>query len=111
MSASLHALGHPEVDERHTAVGHQPVVAWVGVPGEVPVAVERAEEEAEDDLAEAVAGGAVELLDLLEAHAVDPLGDQHVLACESSVTTFGMKMNGCPRQVRAKARCCWASCS
>ena len=75
-----HALRHAEVDERHAAVLHQPVVAGVRVAREVAVAVERAEEEAEDDLAEAVARLAVELPHLLEADPVDPLAHEHVLA-------------------------------
>ena len=77
-----HSLRHPEVDERHAAVRHQPVVARVRVAREVAVPVERPEEEAEHDLAEAVARGAVLRLDLLEADPVDPLGDEHVLCRE-----------------------------
>ena len=73
-------LRHAEVEEGHAAVVHQQVVAGMRVAGEVAVAVERAEEEAEDDLAEAVARRAVELLHLLEADAVDPLAHEHVLA-------------------------------
>ena len=61
MSSRGDALGHAEVDEGNAAVVHQPVVARVGVAREVAVAVERAEEEAEHDLAEAVAGRVVEL--------------------------------------------------
>ena len=48
-------LRHAEVEERHPAVGHQQVVAGVGVGVEVLELVDRAEVEAEDDLAEAVA--------------------------------------------------------
>ena len=77
-----HALGHAEVDERNAPVIHQPVVAGVGVPREMAVPVERPEEEAEDDLAEAVARRPVELLHLLEADPVDPLGHKHVLGAE-----------------------------
>jgi len=73
------ALGHAEVEEGHPAVGHQLVVAGMRVSREVAVAVERPEEEAEDDLAEAVAGGVVHLADPFEAHAVDPLADEDLL--------------------------------
>ena len=50
-------LGHPEVEERDAPVGHQQVVPGVGVGVEVLEVVDRAEAEAEDDLAEAVALG------------------------------------------------------
>ena len=60
--------------------GMQHVVARMGVAGEVPVAVERAEEEAEHDLAEAVALLLRQLAHLLEADPLDPLGHQHALA-------------------------------
>ena len=53
----LHALEQAEVQERHAAVGEQQEVARVGVAGELPVAVQAAEEEAEHDLADAVALG------------------------------------------------------
>src|SRR5436305_15207127 len=53
------------------------------VAREVAHAVERSEEESEDDLAEAVARRLVELLDLLEAEPVDPLAHEHVLAAET----------------------------
>src|SRR5947209_19513678 len=52
------------------------------VAGEVAVAVERAEEEPEHDLAEAIARRLGESLHLLEADPVDPLGDEHALARE-----------------------------
>ena len=48
-------LRHPEVEEGDAAVGHQQVVARVGVGVEVLQVVDRAEAEAKDDLAEAAA--------------------------------------------------------
>ena len=53
----VHALEQAEVEERDAAVVEQQEVARVGVARELVVAVEAAEEEAEDDLAEAVALG------------------------------------------------------
>ena len=50
------------------------------VAGELAVAVQAAEVEAEDDLAEAVALGLRQLLELLEAAALDELADDHALA-------------------------------
>ena len=50
-----HHLEQPEVQERDAAVGLEQEVARVRVAGELPVAVHAAEEEAEDDLADAVA--------------------------------------------------------
>src|SRR5207237_5485127 len=41
------------------------------------------EEESNDNLADAVAGDARRLLDLLEADAIDPLGDQHPSAAHT----------------------------
>ena len=58
-----------EVEEADAAVVEQQVVAGVRVAGGAARVLERAEEEAEDDLAEAVALGFVEALDLLEAPA------------------------------------------
>ena len=75
----VEVLGHAEVEERHPAVGHQQVVAGVGVGVEVLEVEDRAEAEAEDDLAEAVALRLRQLLDLLEAGAVDPLAHEHAL--------------------------------
>src|SRR5262249_54276398 len=76
------ALGHPEVHERDAAIVQQLVVARMRVARELPVAVERAEEEAKDALTEAVAGGTVEPLDVLELHAIDPFADEHALTRE-----------------------------
>ena len=56
-SSRVHPLEEAEVEERDAAVGQQQEVAGVGVAGELVVAVEAADEEAEDDLAEAVALG------------------------------------------------------
>src|SRR4051794_35938462 len=53
------------------------------IAGELAVAVHRAEEEAEDDLAHAVAGGLVALLYLFEADAFDELADHHAFARET----------------------------
>ena len=50
------------------------------VAGELPVPVHAPEEEAEDDLADAVARLLVELLDGVEAEAGDVLRDEHLLA-------------------------------
>jgi hypothetical protein len=54
----------------------------MGVAREVAVAIERSEEEAEHDLAEAVARLPIELADFLEADAVDPLGHEYALGAE-----------------------------
>ena len=62
-------LEQAEVEERHAAVVQQHGVARVRVAGELVVAVHAAEVEAEDDLAEAVALGLRQLLELLEAGA------------------------------------------
>ena len=51
---AVELLGHAEVEEGDPAVVHQQVVAGVGVGVEVLQVVDRAEAEAEDDLAEAV---------------------------------------------------------
>ena len=53
----VQALEQAEVQERHAAVVEQQEVAGVRVAGELAVAVQAAEEEAEDDLADAVALG------------------------------------------------------
>ena len=52
------------------------------VAGELAVAVQAAEEEAEDDLADPVALGLRAGLELLEADAGDELAHQHALARE-----------------------------
>ena len=52
------------------------------VAGELVVAVQAAEVEAEEDLADAVAVRLRVALQLLEAGALDELGDQHALARE-----------------------------
>ena len=66
----VHALEQAEVQERDAAVVEQQEVARVRIAGELAVAVEAAEEEAEDDLADAVALGLRAVLELLEADAV-----------------------------------------
>ena len=73
----IELLRHPEVEEGDATVLHEDVVAGVGVGVEVLQMVDRAEAAAEDDLAEAAALLVRELLDLLEAEALDELGDQH----------------------------------
>ena len=78
----VHALEQAEVQERHAAVVEQQEVARVGVAGELAVAVQAAEEEAEDDLPDAVALGLRATLELLEADAGDELADEHALARE-----------------------------
>src|SRR5258707_143180 len=77
-------LGHAEVDECHPSVGQQQIVAGLGIAGELPESIERAEEEAEDDLGEAVALFLTELQDLLEADAIDPLAHEYALARQLS---------------------------
>jgi hypothetical protein len=52
----------------------------VGVAGELVEAVHRPEVEAEDDLAQPVAVGLGQLLELLEAAAGDEFRDDHALA-------------------------------
>ena len=79
---AVELLGHPEVEEGDPAVGHQDVVAGMGVGVEVLQVVDRAEAAAVDDLAEAAALLVGELLDLLEADPLDQLGDQHAPARE-----------------------------
>ncbi len=54
------------------------------IAGELPVAVQAAEEEAEDDLAEPVALRLRAALELLEADAVHELADEHALARQAS---------------------------
>ena len=66
---AVELLRHPEVEEGDPAVVHQEVVAGVRVGVEVLQVVDRAEAEAEDDLAEAAALLVAELLHLLEADA------------------------------------------
>ena len=66
---AVHPLEEAEVQERDAAVGEQQEVARMRVAGELAVAVEAAEEEAEDDLADAVALGLRAALELLEADA------------------------------------------
>ena len=73
------ALEQAEVDERHAPVVEQQRVAGVRVAGELVVAVHAAEVEAKDDLAEAVALGLGQLLELLEAASGDELRDDHAL--------------------------------
>ena len=58
----------------------------MGIAGELVVAVQAAEEEAEDDLAEPVALLLRVLLELLEPDALDELADDHALA-RQRVTT------------------------
>ena len=55
------------------------------VAGRAAEVVQGAEEEAEDDLAEAVAVGGAQLLHVLEAHAVEQFGDEHAAAREIGV--------------------------
>jgi len=78
------ALEQPEVQERHAPVVEQQEVAGVRVAGELAVAVQAAEEEAKDDLADAVALGLRAVLELLEADAADELAHQHPLARETA---------------------------
>ena len=75
----------PEVEEADAAVAEQQVVARVRVAGGAAEVVQGAEEEAVDDLAEAVALGGAQLLDLLEARALEQLGDEHAAARQVGV--------------------------
>ena len=74
-----------EVEEADAAVVEQQVVAGMRVPADAPRVRHQREVEAEDDLAEAVALGLVELLDLGEAAAVQQVGDEHAAAREAGV--------------------------
>ena len=100
-----------EVEEADAAVVEQQVVAGMRVAGRAARVLERAEEEAEDDLAEAVALGFVEALDLLEAPAARCSSVTSTRRRERPVSTGGTKTNGWLRQARAIARWFWASTS
>ena len=76
----VQTLEQAEVQEGDAAVGLQQEVARVRVAGELPVAVQAAEEEAKDDLAETVPLGLLGALELLEADALHELAHEHVLA-------------------------------
>ena len=79
--AGRHPLEQPEVEERHAPVVEQHRVAGVRVARELAVAVQAAEVEAEEDLADPVALGLrSSRLQLLEAGPADVLGDHHPLA-------------------------------
>ncbi len=78
----VEALEEAEVEERYAPVLQQHEVAGVGVAGELVVAVEAAEEEAEHDLPDAVALGLRVALQLLEAHPLHELAHEHALARE-----------------------------
>ena len=106
----VHALEQAEVEEGDAAVVQQDEVARMGVAGELAVAVEAAQEEAEDDLPDPVALGLGTGLQLLEARAADELAHEDPLARERA-TTSGTKMNGCPAKIRDSERWFWASSS
>ena len=107
----LHALEQAEVQERDAAVVQQQEVPGMRIAGELPVAVQAAEEEAEDDLADPVALG-------LRAAPSAPRSRRR---CTNSLTitrsresepmTSGTKMNGCPAKMRASERWFCASSS
>ena len=78
--AGVQALEQPEVEERDAAVLQEQEVPGMGVSGELAVAVEASEEEAEHDLPEAVALGLRTMLELLEAHAAHVCAHEHALA-------------------------------
>ena len=80
--AGGHALEQPEVEERHAPVAQQHRVAGVRISGELVVAVEAAEVEPEEDLADPVTLLLRVRAYLLEADALDELADQHALARE-----------------------------
>ena len=75
----------PEVEESDTAVVEQQVVAGVGVAAHAVEPVEQREVEAEHDLAEAVALGLIQLLDLREPPAAQQLGHEYAAAGERRV--------------------------
>ena len=81
--ARRHALEQPEVEERHPTVVEQHRVARVRVARELAVAVQAAEVEAEQDLADPVALLVRKRLELLEAGPVNVLGDHHPLAARA----------------------------
>ena len=78
----VHALEQAEVEKRHAAVVLQQEVPRMRIAGELPVAIQAPEEEAEHDLADAVALGLRTGLQLLEADAAHELADEHPLARE-----------------------------
>src|SRR6185437_659892 len=80
--SAVEPLEQAEIEERHATVVEQQEVAGVRVAGELAVAIQAAEEEAEDDLADAIALGLRASLQLLEADAVHELADEHALARE-----------------------------
>ena len=104
------ALVQAEVQERDAAVGEQHEVAGMGIAGELTMAVETAQVEAKDDLADAVALGLRSLLDRLEADPFDELLTS-TRSRESEVTTSGTAMNGWPAKMRASERWFCASSS
>ena len=80
------------------------------VAGELVVAVHAPEEEAEDDLADAVARAwSISLIASNPAPRTNSVTS--TFSRESAVTTSGTTMNGCPRKIRASERWCWASSS
>jgi hypothetical protein len=81
---AIHPLEEAEVDEGDTAVGEQEEVTGMGIPGELAVAIEAAEEEAEDDLADPVALGLGTELQLLKADAGDEFADERWFWASSS---------------------------
>ena len=82
--SGVHALEQPEVQEGDASVVEQQEVAGMRIARELVVAVEAAEEEAEDDLTEAIALGLRAFLELLEADADDVVADEHPLAARAS---------------------------
>jgi hypothetical protein len=78
----LHALEQAEVQERDAPVGEQHEVAGMRIAGELAVTVETAEEEAEDDLADAIALLLRVALELLETDSAHELADHDALARE-----------------------------
>src|SRR6516165_7229352 len=66
-----------EVEQADAAVRAQEAVVGVRVAGDDALAPDEPEEEAEHDLADAVALGLLKSRDLVEPQPVDVLGDEH----------------------------------
>ena len=83
--AGVEVAEQAEVEQAQPSVRAQEAVVRVRVAGDDPLAPRELEVEAEDDLADAIALGLPEALDLLAPQPLDVLGHQHAARREIRV--------------------------
>ena len=92
-----------KVEQTDAPVGAQQAVLGIWIAGSDPRTPDETEEEAQHDLADAVALGLIEPRDLVEAHAIDVLRDEHATRRQIRVHAWHANVRVTAEQTRESA--------